>query len=347
MRNKVVMLVGAAALVASTAFAGPGDWTFWGKFDTPLNNSGLKTAAAMRLEMDTNGNAYIGHYGDSQLQIHLVKFVPPSGETLTVPAYTRVVDHYTTVAANGVMGMVPDSVGGMYYAVDIGGNQMNYVGRVNADGTTDTAFRIDNTTRRVNAITLQPNGDMLVWPLLGGAGVWRFDGSTAAQLADIPTTLTGNIRDARRVNVGGVDKHFLNRSGNLMRVDLATGVVDAGLVDTSDTPITVTDVGGAGSYGVGYFPKDGTLIYCTHDNLATSARSTIYVVDPATRRAVQVIDGLEQVGGVAQAIKPADAICYTVGAFDYMVVTQGSQNSVSVFRKATTPPASVAEWGLY
>lgn len=347
MRNKVMLLVGAAALVASTAFAGPGDWAFWGKFDTPLNNSGLKTAAATRIGMDTNGNAYIAHYGDGQTQAHLVKFVPPSGDTLTLPVYTRVVDYYCTRTLNGVMGMTPDSVGGMYYAIDIGANEVNHIGRVNADGTTDTAFRIDNTTRRVNAITADSDGNLVVWPLLGGSAVWHFNGSTAAQLADIPVTLAGNIRDAQRVNAGGVDKYFLNRSGNLMRVDLATGIVDAGLVDASDNPITVADVGGAGGYGVGYFPKDGTLIYCTHDNLATSARSNIYVIDPATRRAVQVIDGLEQVEGVAQAIKPADAICYTVGAFDYMVVLQSGNPAASVFRKPTTPPAAVAEWSLY
>ena len=350
MRKQVMFLTAAVALASGVAMAGPGDWAFLGKVDTPLNNSGAKTLAGMRLGMDTNGNAYLAHYGDSQMQVYLVKFAPPTGPTLTVPAYTRVHEKYTAVNANGIMGMVPDASGGMYFALDIGNSpQPNYIGRVNADGTTGTLV-IDTTGRRINAIGLNTAGELLAFPLLGGAGVWRYDATTGAPLADVPITLTGNIRDAVKVTVAGVDKWFINRSGNLQRLDLAAATVEAGLVDGSNNPITFTDTASAGTHGVAYFPKDDTVIYLAHDNVAVSARSNIYVVDPATRQAVQVIDGLEETtvgSGVGKAVKPGDAICYTVGTTDYMLVTQSSQNSMSVFSKPTTPAAAVNEWSLY
>ncbi len=350
MRKHVMFLTAAVALASGVAMAGPADWAYLGRVDAPLNNSGLKALACTRLAMDTNGNAYVAHYGDSQLQVHLDKFLPPTGPVLTVPAYTRVHDKYLAVAANGIMGLMPDASGGMYFAMDNGNSPLpNYIGKVNSDGTTGT-FNIDTTGKRINAIGLNAAGELLAFPLTGGAQVWRYDATSGAPLADIPITLTGNIRDAIKVTVGGVDKWFMNRSGNLMRVDLASATVDAGLVDGSSNPITVTDVGGAGGYGVTYFAKDDTVIYCTHDNAAVSLRSTIYVVNPATRQAVQVIDGLEETppsSGITKAVKPADALCYTIGTTDYMLLANSSQNYLTVFSKPTTPAAAVNEWSLY
>ncbi len=348
MRTRFVSFVCAAVVAAAaSAAAGPGDWQFWGKFDTPLTNLGNKAASCVRLAMDTNGNAYMGHYGDSQLQQYIVKFAPPSGTTITLPTYTRVLENYGAIGSNGALGIVSDNAGGVFYAFDTGGAGPNWLGHIKSDGTTDTAFGVSGfastTGRRINAITLNAAGNQIqAFPLTGGAAIWGYntDGTTGT---DTLTTVTGNIRDVKLVNVGGTDYYFYNRSGNLMRANLATQTVDYGFLDPSDNPTTFTDVAGGAGFGVEYFAADNTLIYTTHDNLVTSARSTIYVINPATRKAVQTIDGLANGG---QAVKPADALCYTVGNVDYMLVTQNGGNAVSVFRKGNTL-AAVGDWTMY
>ena len=361
MRNKVMLLVGAAALVGSTAFAGPGDWTFAGSFYAPYHTADQSTtasAATNRIAIDSTGKMYVT-VGTNDALDKLIWSTQAPTTDFTTPTYTLVGSVSNEDMANGWQGLAIGASDVLYASGDDGAGTVmpDQIRKYDSAGSPVTAFGTNGTvfydpnaavppagaaTRRFSSVGVMSNGDIMAIQLLGQSAI-IFDGTSGDELTSFTWGLGGYARDIAVVqdSVNGNDTLFVMRNGSLRRITGGSTSNYAGYQTIEPWTLNATpppyDTTFNVKPGVGYFAKDNTLMHGNWDPAAGGTENNAYVVDAANGNTLQVLSGIYRAGDLA---------AFTSGATDYLYVLNGSQ-FIQVYTKPTTPPAAVAEWSLY